>query len=103
MTTIDFCQHPLRWLCPHAKYDNLTSGNSPLRTNVLLVPSNLFLNKIGKPALYLPTAMVIWGVISGATGACQSYGGLVATRFFLGFVEAAYFVWVPSTPPQVSH
>ena len=31
---------------------------------LMQVPSNLFLNKIGKPSLYLPTAMVIWGIIS---------------------------------------
>lgn len=55
------------------------------------VPSNLFLNKLGKPALYLPTVMIIWGTISAATAAAQSYAGLVAIRFFLGFVEAAYF------------
>jgi MFS family permease len=55
------------------------------------VPSNLYLNKIGKPALYLPTCMVIWGAISAATAACQNYGGLIACRFMLGFVEAAYF------------
>ena len=36
--------------------------------------------------------MVVWGVISAATAAAQSYGGLLAIRFFLGFVEAAYFV-----------
>jgi MFS family permease len=35
--------------------------------------------------------MIVWGIISGATGACQNFGGLVACRFFLGFVEAAYF------------
>ena len=58
------------------------------------VPSNLFLNKIGKPAIYLPTCMIIWGTISAATAACQSYGGLIACRFMLGFVEAAYFVSV---------
>jgi hypothetical protein len=56
------------------------------------VPSNLILNKIGKPAIYLPTVMIIWGIISGATGGVHSYGGLIACRFFLGFVEAAYFV-----------
>lgn len=55
------------------------------------VPSNLFLNKTGKPAIYLPTCMIVWGIISGATGACQNFGGLVACRFFLGFVEAVYF------------
>ena len=58
---------------------------------LMQIPSNLFLNKIGKPALYLPTVMVIWGVISAATAGANSYGGLIAIRFFLGFVEAAYF------------
>jgi hypothetical protein len=36
--------------------------------------------------------MVVWGIISGATAASQTYGGLLACRFILGFVEAAYFV-----------
>ena len=36
--------------------------------------------------------MVVWGAISAATAACQTYGGLLACRFILGFVEAAYFV-----------
>lgn len=58
---------------------------------LMQVPSNLFMNKIGKPSLYLPTCMVVWGVISAATAAAESFGGLVAIRFFLGFVEAAYF------------
>ncbi|KAI4162709.1 MAG: hypothetical protein LQ342_003755 [Letrouitia transgressa] len=58
---------------------------------LMQVPSNLFLNKIGKPALYLPTVMIVWGVISAATAEAKSFGGLVAIRFFLGFVEAAYF------------
>ena len=58
---------------------------------LMQVPSNLFLNKVGKPALYLPAVMVVWGAISTVTAAARSYGGLVAIRFFLGFVEAAYF------------
>lgn len=58
---------------------------------LMQVPSNLFLNKIGKPALYLPACMVVWGIISAATAACHNYAGLVACRFMLGFVEAAYF------------
>ncbi|KAI5860084.1 major facilitator superfamily domain-containing protein [Durotheca rogersii] len=59
---------------------------------LMQVPSNLFLNKIGKPAIYLPTCMLVWGVISAATAAVTNFGGLIAVRFFLGFVEAAYFV-----------
>jgi hypothetical protein len=54
------------------------------------IPSNLFLNKIGKPAIYLPTCMIVWGMISAATAACTNAAGLLAVRFFLGFVEAAY-------------
>ncbi|KAF7958158.1 hypothetical protein EAE96_003720 [Botrytis aclada] len=58
---------------------------------LMQVPSNLLLNKLGKPSLYLPGCMVVWGGISAATAGCQTYGGLLACRFILGFVEAAYF------------
>ncbi|KAI1811403.1 major facilitator superfamily domain-containing protein [Poronia punctata] len=58
---------------------------------LMQVPSNLFLNKIGKPALYLPLCMALWGVISASTAAVTNFGGLIAVRFFLGFVEAVYF------------
>lgn len=58
---------------------------------LMQIPSNLYMNKLGKPALYLPICMIIWGVISAATAACTGFGGLLAVRFFLGFVEAAYF------------
>ena len=36
--------------------------------------------------------MMVWGVISAATASVTNFGGLIAVRFFLGFVEAAYFV-----------
>ncbi|KAJ5682962.1 hypothetical protein N7462_006127 [Penicillium macrosclerotiorum] len=58
---------------------------------LMQIPSNLLLNKFGKPAIYLPTAMMLWGVISTLTACAQNYAGLVVIRFFLGFVEAAYF------------
>ncbi|KAF2860228.1 MFS general substrate transporter [Piedraia hortae CBS 480.64] len=58
---------------------------------LMQIPSNLFLNKFGKPGIYLPIIMMIWGAISAATAAATSFGHLVAIRFFLGFVEAAYF------------
>ena len=34
--------------------------------------------------------MLLWGAISTCSGTVSSYGGLVATRFCLGFVEAAF-------------
>lgn len=59
------------------------------------VPSNMILNKFGKPSIYLPGCMLAWGIISTCTAATKSYGGLLACRFILGFVEAAYFVRAP--------
>ncbi|KAH8196116.1 hypothetical protein TruAng_009715 [Truncatella angustata] len=58
---------------------------------LMQVPSNMLLNKIGKPSIYLPGCMIVWGTISGATAASTSFGGILAARFLLGFVEAAYF------------
>ncbi|RAL65843.1 hypothetical protein DID88_005506 [Monilinia fructigena] len=58
---------------------------------LMQIPSNLFLNKLGKPAVYLPSAMILWGCISAATAGTHNYIGLLMCRFFLGFVEAAYF------------
>ncbi|EAL90998.1 hypothetical protein KXW98_002948 [Aspergillus fumigatus] len=58
---------------------------------LMQIPSNLMLNKFGKPAIYLPCAMILWGIISTATAGAQNFAGLVMTRFFLGFIEAAYF------------
>ncbi|KAI8629922.1 major facilitator superfamily domain-containing protein [Xylariaceae sp. FL1651] len=58
---------------------------------LMQIPSNLFLNKIGLPGIYLPVCMIVWGIISAATAAVKNFGGLIAVRFFLGFVEAAYF------------
>ncbi|KAJ8593294.1 hypothetical protein M405DRAFT_762180 [Rhizopogon salebrosus TDB-379] len=38
---------------------------------LMQVPSNMYLDKIGKPSIYLPTCMVIWGLISVLTGQFQ--------------------------------
>ncbi|KAJ7047420.1 MFS general substrate transporter [Mycena alexandri] len=58
---------------------------------IMQVPSNMFLNAIGRPSLYLPGAMIVWGVISALTGITKNFVGALLTRFFLGFVEAAFF------------
>ncbi|KAG1819751.1 major facilitator superfamily domain-containing protein [Suillus subaureus] len=58
---------------------------------IMQTPSNMFLNYIGKPSLYLPACMVIWGVVSALTGITTNFVGVLLTRFFLGFVEAAFF------------
>ncbi|KAF7301648.1 FCP1-like proteiny domain-containing protein [Mycena indigotica] len=58
---------------------------------LMQVPSNMLLNYMGRPSLYLPGAMIIWGVISCLTGITNDFTGALLTRFFLGFVEAAFF------------
>lgn len=68
-----------------------------LATSILFVgyllmqlPSNLLLTRL-PPSLYLGLAMAIWGVISAAQAATQSFSGLIVCRFFLGFAEAPFF------------
>ena len=51
----------------------------------------MLLNYIGKPSLYLPICMMVWGMISCLTGVTTNFVGALLTRFFLGFVEAAFF------------
>ncbi|KAF8974309.1 MFS general substrate transporter [Flammula alnicola] len=58
---------------------------------IMQVPSNMFLNWIGKPSIYLPACMIVWGCISCLTGITKNFVGALLTRFFLGFVEAAFF------------
>ncbi|KAK7000700.1 putative pantothenate transporter [Favolaschia claudopus] len=58
---------------------------------LMQVPSNILVGKITMPATYICAAMAIWGVVSAATGAVQSFTGLLLCRFFLGFVEAVFF------------
>ncbi|KAI0065885.1 sugar transporter [Artomyces pyxidatus] len=55
---------------------------------LMQIPSNILLNWMGRPSIYLPCCMIIWGMISVLTG---HFVGALLTRFFLGFVEAAFF------------
>lgn len=54
------------------------------------VPSNMIINKISRPSLYISAAMLVWGLISTLSGVTNNFGGMVATRFCLGFIEAAF-------------
>ncbi|KAN0076382.1 Major facilitator superfamily domain containing protein [Elaphomyces granulatus] len=55
------------------------------------VPSNLLLNYIGRPSLYMGFFTIAWGLVSALTSQVRGYGELVACRFILGFVEAPFF------------
>ncbi|KAI0729325.1 MFS general substrate transporter [Fomitopsis betulina] len=58
---------------------------------IMQIPSNMMLNHIGRPSLHLPICMIIWGVLSILTGITKNFVGALLTRFFLGFMEAAFF------------
>lgn len=57
---------------------------------LMQIPSNIFLSQI-RPSLYVPAVMAVWGVISACTGIVTNPAGLYAARFFLGFVEGAFY------------
>ncbi|KAF8524214.1 sugar transporter [Gautieria morchelliformis] len=55
------------------------------------VPSNILLNYTAKPSLYIPTAMVLWGMLSILTGIAHDFKGALVVRLFLGTMEAAFY------------
>ncbi|WAO90154.1 MFS domain-containing protein [Fusarium falciforme] len=57
---------------------------------LMQVPSNIFINRIQRPSLYLAAIMLIWGLISTLSGNTYNFAGMVTVRFFLGFTEAAF-------------
>ncbi|KAK5994117.1 MFS-type transporter cnsO [Cladobotryum mycophilum] len=57
---------------------------------LMQVPSNMFINRIQRPSLYISCAMLLWGLISTLSGVAKTFSGMVTIRFFLGFVEAAF-------------
>ena len=56
----------------------------------MMIPSNMLLS-IFKPRLYLPTVVIVWGIVSGATGFVQNHAGLVALRFLVGVTEVSCY------------
>ncbi|KAL4886745.1 major facilitator superfamily domain-containing protein [Aspergillus karnatakaensis] len=57
---------------------------------LMQVPSNIFINRISRPSLYIAAVMLLWGLVSTLSGVVTNFSGMVAIRFFLGFVEAAF-------------
>ncbi|KAJ5279849.1 hypothetical protein N7478_005221 [Penicillium angulare] len=57
---------------------------------LMQVPSNMFINRIQRPSIYISISMTLWGLISTLSGNARNFGDMVAIRFLLGFVEAAF-------------
>ncbi|KAG1891166.1 MFS general substrate transporter [Suillus subluteus] len=58
---------------------------------LMQAPSNLFLDRMKRPSIYLSSCMALWGAITIFIGASRTYHAALILRFFLGFVEAAFF------------
>jgi MFS family permease len=50
----------------------------------------MLINRIPRPSLYISIVMLLWGMISTLSGNTKNFSGMVAIRFFIGFVEAAF-------------
>ncbi|KAF8074019.1 major facilitator superfamily domain-containing protein [Lyophyllum atratum] len=55
------------------------------------VPSNMLLNYIKRPSLYIGTCVILWGLTSALTGITKDFGGILACRIFVGLPEAAFY------------
>ncbi|KXN85303.1 hypothetical protein AN958_11403 [Leucoagaricus sp. SymC.cos] len=55
------------------------------------IPSNMFLNHIKRPSLYISACVVSWGLVSTLTGATQNFAGILVCRLCLGLPEAAFY------------
>ena len=73
------------------------SGLSILFVSYILaqVPSNLVLNYVGRPSLYLGFFIVAWGTVSALTSLVTNYGGILACRFVLGLVGMSSLIFRP--------
>ncbi|KUI74214.1 hypothetical protein VM1G_10059 [Cytospora mali] len=77
---------------------NITTSQFASAVSILFVgylpfqiPSNLLITKISRPGMYICVAVAVWGMISAATAAVQSYPQLLGVRLVLGVVEAVFF------------
>lgn len=54
------------------------------------VPSNMILSR-SKPSVFLPSIMLVWGVVSALMSVSRNYASLLAFRFVLGCLESGFF------------
>ncbi|GJE91441.1 MFS general substrate transporter [Phanerochaete sordida] len=55
------------------------------------IPSNMVLNRITRPSLYIPACVCIWGMTSALTGVTKNYAGILGARIAVGLPEAAFY------------
>ncbi|KAG1770228.1 MFS general substrate transporter [Suillus occidentalis] len=58
---------------------------------LMQAPSNMILHRMKRPSLYLSSCMMTWAAITMCMSAVPTYHAALILRFWLGFVEAAFF------------
>ncbi|KAJ7909035.1 major facilitator superfamily domain-containing protein [Mycena leptocephala] len=54
-------------------------------------PSNMILNKVKRPSIYIGSCVIAWGLASALSGVVTNYGGILVCRFFIGLPEASFY------------
>src|ERR1700710_214828 len=54
------------------------------------IPCNIVLKRT-TPKIWLPTLMLVWGIVATLMGVSQSFAGIVVARTFLGITESGLF------------
>jgi MFS family permease len=57
---------------------------------LLEVPCNILLKKM-RPSIFIPTIILLWGVVTICQGLTRSFAGLVVCRVIIGGLEAGFF------------
>ncbi|KDQ55121.1 hypothetical protein JAAARDRAFT_71439 [Jaapia argillacea MUCL 33604] len=55
------------------------------------IPSNMIINKVTRPSIYIGVCVILWGLTSAMTGVTHNFAGILACRIFIGLPEAAFY------------
>ncbi|KAF8187736.1 MFS general substrate transporter [Pholiota molesta] len=55
------------------------------------IPSNMILNKVSRPSLYIGICTILWGMICALTGVTKDYTSIIICRVFIGLPESAFY------------
>jgi len=55
------------------------------------IPSNMMLNRVHRPSLYIGICVILWGITSAAASQTHDFVGLLLCRIFIGLPEAAFY------------
>ncbi|KAK4940213.1 hypothetical protein LTR10_019642 [Elasticomyces elasticus] len=54
------------------------------------IPSNMILTRV-RPSIWIPTAEVVWTILTFCTSKCNSAGSIYALRFLVGLAESTFY------------